>query len=123
MRKNLHTRLIKQAEEAKVQGLDTISAQLNSILPKTAIQEDVGYVYSSDKFDKETDELLWSVAVKTADFYDLTRLDMKEAEQIITQAKKDLIESLCKLGGIKLQVGKFEEKLPGEDVVLEVADG
>ena len=85
IKQSLFNRLIVQAEEAEFQGLTKIAKSLTNqidlyagnIRPTEAI-----YSYSSDVFAEDIKDCLWEMAIRTADFHNVS-FDADKIENLI----------------------------------------
>jgi len=107
-------RLVAQAEEAKFQGLHKVADKLAHQADNNPIRQNLEeYVYSSKSLQSDVENLLWSVAIRTQDYYGKTA-DAKAIGELIESSASELIASIrSKIGGDV--IGPHEPLVPGEE--------
>lgn len=118
--KNLKKRLMAQAEEANFQGLEKVAIKLTHQVKNNPTRHDLEeYVYSSNELQTDVENLLWSAAVRTEDYFGKTA-DASEVGEIIESMAEDLIAAIrIKIGGDV--IGPHEPLVPGEQrMIVEI---
>ena len=117
-------RLSAQAEEAKVLGFkkvaDNLEHQVSSVQART---NDSEYSYAHQEMEQDVQKLLWTAAVRVADYLG-AGFDAKTAQDSIDKLAEDLIHEIRINAGVKHGVGAYEPNVPGEQketVIIEVA--
>jgi hypothetical protein len=107
-------RLKAQAEEAKVQGLTKVAANLEDQIESVELRDDDSfYVYAQEDFESDMEGLLWNAAVRAADFYGCG-VDALKVQDIVKRVSKELSDEIRVQGGVVEDVGAYEPVVPGE---------
>jgi len=118
--KTNYLRLQAQKDEAEAQNLTKTASSLNTVLESIEPIEDKSFVYPDSVFASDVESNLWSILVKASTFYGVN-LDVDKAEEIVSFAKDALLSEFKESHNVSSDVGKFEDKLPGEDdLVVEL---
>jgi hypothetical protein len=118
--KNLKRRLLAQAEEANFQGLEKVAIKLSHQANNNPTRHDFEeYVYSHNELQNDVENLLWSAAVRTQDYYGKTA-SAEEVGKLIEAFADELISSIrTKIGGDV--IGPHEPLVPGEQrMIVEI---
>ena len=118
--KTLKKRLLAQAEEANFHGLEKVAIKLSNQANINPIRHDFeDYVYSHNELQNDVENLLWSAAVRTQDYYGKTA-NAEEIGKFIEAFADDLISSIrTKIGGDV--IGPHEPLVPGEQrIIVEI---
>lgn len=118
--RNLKKRLIAQAEEANFQGLEKVAIKLTHQAQNNPIRDDLDeYMYSHNELRSDVENLLWSAAVRTQDYFGKTA-NAKEVGELVESFAEELISSIrTKIGGDV--IGPHEPLVPGEErVIVEI---
>lgn len=115
-------RLVAEAEEADTVGLTKVAENLTRQIEKTAVRGNIeGYTYSGSDFDKDVQEILWDVVVRTADFHN-AHVDSEKAQKLIERYAGSFISDIRKMSRLN-DYGAYEPTLPGEgDEVISVEE-
>lgn len=118
--KNLKKRLLAQAEEANFQGLEKVAIKLSHQAKSNPTRNDLEeYIYSHNELQSDVENLLWSAAVRTQDYYGKTA-NADEVGELIEAFADELISSIrTKIGGDV--IGPHEPIVPGEQrMIVEI---
>lgn len=118
--KTLNKRLVAQVEEANFQGFEKMANQLNNQVKTTVVRQDSDeYIYSKAELKSDVENLLWTAAVRTEDYFGKTA-DAQEVNILIEALADELISSVRKkIGGAV--IGPYEPLVPGEKrMVVEI---
>jgi hypothetical protein len=110
----IYKKLLAQAEEAKEQGLITLSENILNSIGSYPDEEKEEYTYSKMKNDIHQD--LWKMATRIIHYYDIQSVDAVKLNEELTEACNSMIEGLE--GTLKVNSiikGPSEPKLPGEN--------
>jgi len=111
--KNLKKRLLAQAEEANFQGLEKVAMRLATQARNTPTRQDFEeYVYSHSELRNDVENLLWSAAVRTQDYFGKSA-NADEIADVIESLAEELITSVRKKIGGDV-IGPHEPLVPGE---------
>lgn len=114
---NLFQRILLQAEEAEFQKMERLASNLTAHLEKVAVRpDDEPYSYSKKEFDSDIMYHLWSAALRTADFHNISRIDAVEVAELLEKHAEEIVNEICIKAGITHGVGAYEPSLPGEVV-------
>jgi hypothetical protein len=118
--KNLKKRLIAQADEANFQGMEKVAAKLSIMANSTPTRNDFEeYVYSHNELQNDVENLLWSAAIRTQDYFGKTA-SAEGIGELIESLAEELISGIRKkVGGSA--VGPYEPLVPGEQrMIVEI---
>lgn len=127
---SLFNRLSAQAEEADVQGLGKIAEALTNQITKYSssglVRENTSfYSYQEEDFKKDIANHLWDAVIRTADYFNISKMDASNIQVMIEKISQEMITELCVGAGIKHGVGAYDNKVPGEetrDVEIEIGE-
>lgn len=120
--KNLKQRLLAQADELVFRGLEKTAAKLSNQINITPIRQDSEeYIYSRNNLYNDVEDLLWTAAVRTQDYYGKTA-DAADIAGLIEATADELISSIrTKIGGTV--IGPNEPLVPGEQrMIVEIEE-
>lgn len=127
--KNFFKHLDLQQKEAEIQGLTSIAESLSDQVNKysSSVRENTDnefYIYKDKDFHKDVEKSIWDAVIRTADFYDIRRLDVVDVAPLIEATAAELIQSIRNKYGFFHGVGAHEETVPGElgKVSIEVEE-
>ena len=114
---NLKKRLIAEASEATFQGFDNMALSIIKQAEETPIRNDnEEYVYSFSELRSDVENLFWSAATRTQDYFGKTA-NAKEIDNIIQIHADEFLASIRhKIGGDV--IGPYEPYVPGEERIL-----
>lgn len=127
IKKNFFNRLVAQAEEAEIQGLNKVAEALTTQISKNAsnIRQDKAiYHYAELEFVKDIQEKLWDNIIRTADFYNV-HIDALEMQEIVDRYAADMVNEVRNKLGVNHGIGAYEEPVPGEEfqqIKIEISD-
>jgi hypothetical protein len=110
-----HKRFVASAEEAKHLGLHKLAtAVLNGLGP---MHEEIGSnaTYSKDELESLVYQTLWKLAIETAAYHDLTKVDILKIDAAVKSLKNQVIDELESSMKVLGYVSKREPKLPGQE--------
>ena len=115
--KTLKKRLLAQADEANFNGLEKVAMKLSQQANTNPVRHDFEeYVYSHTELQSDVEDLLWSAAVRTQDYFGKTA-SADGIDEIIESLAEELISSIrTKIGGAV--IGPHEPLVPGEQRML-----
>ena len=114
IKQSLYKRLHMQADECELQGKTKIAEALTDALVKNASnvrKSDEAYVYSSEKFRKDTEASLWNIVIHASDFYD-EMPDAVEIQPIVEAYASQIILDLKNKFGRNDGIGAYEPAVP-----------
>lgn len=121
----LRDRLYLEAEEADTQNLTKVAENLTDQLEKNSVRNnDAGYTYNYDQFEKDIQKSLWDIVVRASDFYG-THVDSKSAQEAVDYFTQEIVNDFTKRANVKHGIGAYEDPLigqNGEKVLIEVSD-
>lgn len=117
----LKKRLLAQADEANFNGLEKVASKLIHQAKNNPVRKDFEeYVYSHKDLQNDVENLLWSAATRTQDYFGKTA-NAEEIGEIIESLSEELISSVRKkIGGAV--IGPHEPLVPGEQRMLVEID-
>jgi hypothetical protein len=108
------TRLVAEAEEADNQGLTKIAENLTRQLETVNVRSHKQpYTYSSNSFEQDIQDALWSVVLRTADFHG-TFIPAKVGQKVVDYFSEQIVDNIRKSASINGTRGFYEPNLPGE---------
>lgn len=119
----LRDRILAEAEEAEIQGLVKIASSLTDQLELNKVRDvSENYKYSSSEFEKDVQNSLWNIIIRTADFHNAS-FKSDEAQEIVDFYSKEILKEIRSSMRIPHKVGSYEEPVPGEEqVLIEITD-
>lgn len=123
---NFLKRLNAQTQEAKIQGLSKIASQLDTVIKDCPTRKnDESYTYSYTDFKNDVENLLWKIAIRSADFYGGT-IDAVQVDDTISKVAALVIDSMRHITSSNDKViGANEPNIPGEirkSMIIEVEE-
>ena len=110
---DLQNRLVLQADEAKIVGLNKLSSSIyDAILQAQIINDTDSFNY--DELVQTVRNELWKAACKIAVYHDLPTLDVQKIDALVAVAANDFIHSIERSNSVENQIGPFEEKVIGQ---------
>ena len=112
-------RLVAEAEEADSLKLTKLAENITRVIETTPVREKTAeYIYPIESFQKDVQEAIWNIIVRTADFHN-TFIPSNKAQDIVDHYCSEIVDDIRKAAGLG-DIGHYEPKLPGEE--LEVSD-
>lgn len=110
----LHKKLLLQAQEAKIQGLNKLASGILESIGSEPQNEDIGYSY--EQLQEHIHQDLWKAAAKILAYYDVKSVNVENLDKTILTCADDLTNEIEKTLDLDMIVrGPFEPKVPGED--------
>ena len=109
----IYNKLLLQAEEAKEQGMIKLAdAVFNSIGP---LHEEERVTYNLEQLEADIHGGLWKLATCIIKYHDVNSLDAEKVNEAIESLASKMIKEVEQSLGVENdQIGKLEDKLPGE---------
>ncbi len=111
----LYKKLILQAEEAKMQGLEKTASNILESLTNEDLIEKPSEDYSYEDLKEEFSKSILDLAIKVTKYHNLESLDYSKLESFANDASDELIEKIEDVLGVEAgEVGPFDKKTMGE---------
>lgn len=124
IKKSLSNRLLAQAKEAELQGLNKVGLHLKELINNIPKRDnDEMYFYTFANLEKDVENSLWNATLRIADYFD-KNVDAAYIQEMIEKLSTTLIEEMRIHTG-SIGIGPHEPGLPGQDlkkVAIEVED-
>ena len=116
LNKVIYNKLILQAEQAREFNMHKLANNiLNTIgsIPKDNSEELEKYAFT--ELEDDVSNLLWKIAYRVMDYYNLDSVDIKKIESCIDDLSDKVINELKQPMNIEKNFGEKEPKVIGED--------
>lgn len=114
IKESLLLNLTKQAEEADLLGLTKIASQITSQVESFPVRSSGLFSYASQELEAEIDSRLWTSAIDTLNFHNVSNFDVREIENFIISSRNEFLDQLRHKIGCLSPHGAFEDSIPGE---------
>lgn len=107
--KNIHDKLLFQAEEAKDLGLLKLASVINNSIPENFPEQ-----YSYSELKEDIHEELWKIATKLITYYNLNNVDALNLDKTLVLHANNILNDLESVLEVDI-ISPYEPKVPGEN--------
>lgn len=110
----VYHKLLLQAEEAKTQNLTKLASGVLGAIGAYP-EEEAGH-YNLEELQQDIYDGLWKLAACVIKYHDLKSANIEQVDQVLESLAEKLVDQVeISLGVSNEQVGKLEEKVPGQE--------
>jgi hypothetical protein len=116
LKEKTHVVMVMQANEAKELGFEKLGdVVLNAVGPITREENELqSYAYT--ELEEDTYKKLWKIAMEVISYHDVEFPDIQNIDDAVSELVDTVIAQVEESIGAKDKLGKFEPKVPGQQL-------